>query len=378
MQAGEGSKDTWILDDAFVEPVSLLPPPTAPVPLMRGRSDVPSRVADNLFWLGRQLERAESAARSLRTVVLRLTSEAGGAGGAAHPELPALWRLLAEQGQIVPGYIDEYLRSQLPPIDAALPRLVYDLHQTGSLRTLLNQVFRIASNVRDRMSIDSWRIIVRMDEEAQPPADEALDLTHLLTLTNGLILHLSAFSGMMMESMTRTHIFRLLDLGRRLERSLQILQQIDQLLLAVQPVPTRLMEAALEIADSTMTYRTRYLANLRLAPVLDLLITDETNPRSLGFQLVTLAQHVNALPLERDQAGYAPQQRLAMSLLHAVQMIDVNQLCTSANQVEPRLLPQLIQELGGRMRQLSNAISLRYLVHAKPSYQLGELLPENE
>ncbi|MFO0911879.1 MAG: circularly permuted type 2 ATP-grasp protein [Pirellulales bacterium] len=375
LQAGEGSKDTWVLDDAFVEPVSLLPPPTAPITLLRGRADLPSRVADNLFWLGRQLERTEVSARTLRTVVLRLTSEAA---GAAHVELPALLRLLAEQGQIVHGYTDDQVRQQLPSIESALPRLVYDPQQAGSLRGCLNEVVRTASNVRDRISVDSWRIIVRIDEEAQPPADDSYDLTNLLNLTNGLILHLAAFSGMVMESMTRTHIFRLLDLGRRLERALQILQQVEQLLLSEQAIPTRVMEAALDIADSSMTYRTRYLANLRLGPVLDLLLTDETNPRSLAFQLVALDHHVSSLPHDRDQPTYSPQQRLAMSILHSIRMLDINQVGESAGHPEPRQLQHLVHDLQTRIRQLANVISLRYLVHAKPSHQLGGLLPYNE
>ena len=162
--AGEGSKDTWILSDAPVEQVTLLPTRGESLKLIRSKGDLPSRVADNLYWLGRHLERADSSARLLRRIALRMTSETG---SAKYADLPYLIRCLAEQGQIEPGYAIEGIKEQLPAIEQSLAAAVFDDQQLGSLRSILDETFRIASNVRDRLSVDSWRIVVHLDADFQ-------------------------------------------------------------------------------------------------------------------------------------------------------------------------------------------------------------------
>ena len=278
--AGEGSKDTWILSDSPVEHVTLLPTRGESIKLIRSKGDLPSRVADNLYWLGRHLERADSAARLLRRIALRMTSETG---SAKYADLPYLIRCLAEQGQIEPGYAIEGIKEQLPEIEQSLAPAVFDRQQVGSLRSILDETFRIACNVRDRLSVDSWRIVVHLDADFQAPETGECDLSDVLNLANELIIDLAAFGGIVTESMTRTHGYRFLEIGRRLERSLQILMLINNCFIDVQHVSHELLESVLEIADSRMTYRSRYLANLQIPTVLDLLLTDDTNPAGLGL-----------------------------------------------------------------------------------------------
>jgi uncharacterized alpha-E superfamily protein len=113
-----------------------------------------------------------------------------------------------------------------------------------------------------------------------------------------------------------------------------------------------------------MTYRSRYLATLQLAPVLDLLLTDETNPRSVAFQLAALAAHVDLLPRDRSQPVRGPDERLAMSLQHTIRMADVATLCETRGGGIRQQLDRLLFRLSDQLPKLSEAISNRYLIHA--------------
>ncbi|MEM8946972.1 MAG: circularly permuted type 2 ATP-grasp protein [Planctomycetota bacterium] len=361
---GQGSKDAWIVGDEPVDHVTLLSQPDESVELRRTGSDLPSRVADNIFWLGRQIERADASARLLRTVILRMTSETADGTSSV---LPPLLRALAEQGQIEPGYAVEEMKEPLPDFETSLPRLVFDTHQPGSLRSVLDQVFRLASQVRDRISVDTWRIFVRIDQRFRLSNSASIDLTDVLTLVNSLIVDLAAIEGMVAGSMTRSHVFRFLDLGRRLEQALQTVGLAQSCFVGNRDVTAELLEAVLEIADSLMTYRSRYLANLQMAAVLDLLLTDETNPRSAAFQIIRLSEHVDQLPREQNTPGYDAHRRLTMSMVHAVRMVNIQELSDLHNLGEHGQLAELLDVLSRELPMLSNQIAQRYLVHAGPA-----------
>jgi uncharacterized circularly permuted ATP-grasp superfamily protein/uncharacterized alpha-E superfamily protein len=372
--AGEGSQDVWIVSDQPVSQVSLLRSRGSGICLQRGGAELPSRVADNLFWLGRHLERADAHARLLRTLVSRLTDEVSAEDMS---ELPALLRALAKQGQIEPGFALEGMREALPAIEQALPNAVLDESQSGSLRATVTALYRTASQVRDRLSLDSWRIVHRIHRRlrALDAADE-IEVSDLPAVLDQLIVRLAAINGLVMESMTRSLGWRFLDLGRRIERAQQTVSLIHSMLERQRVVPTSLLESLLEAADSSMTYRSRYLADLQVAAVLDLLLTDETNPRSVAYQLVAVSEHVHDLPRDRSQPQLGGEQRLAMTLLHHVRMADVNGLAEmfSLGQWEP--LGRLLEDIDRRLPRLSDAIYHRYLIHAGPSRQLSDILPE--
>jgi uncharacterized alpha-E superfamily protein len=257
-----------------------------------------------------------------------------------------------------------------------LPGAVFDRTNQGCLRGVLDELFRLGSIVRDRMSQDTWRIIHRIDEGFQPARHGTTNLSDLLATTDDLIIELAAFSGIVMESMTRTQAYRFLELGRRLERSLQIIGLVKNCFIPLPEVQGPVFETVLTIADSLMTYRSRYLANLQLAAVLDLLLTDETNPRSLASQFVRLAEHVEQLPRKQAQPGYSVEQRLAMSLLHSIRMVDIQAIAEVHNLGEHHHLERLVDNFESQLPKLSEAISHRYLVHAGPAHQLADIRPQ--
>jgi uncharacterized circularly permuted ATP-grasp superfamily protein/uncharacterized alpha-E superfamily protein len=371
--SGEGSKDTWVLADGPVQEISLLQPPGKHVELRRSGTELPSRVADNLFWLGRYVERADACTRLLRTTAARLASETGARD---RPELAVLLRCLAAQGQIEPGFVVEGIREQLPEIEQMLPAAALDTRQTTNLRSILATVHRLASLVRDRLSIDTWRILHGVERDMQPLlAQQRVDLADLLTFLNRVVIDLAAFSGLVAESTTRTQGWRFLEMGRRLERALHTIELIRNSLVSSSDTEPSVLEAILEVADSIMTYRSRYLAHLQLAPALDLLLTDETNPRSLAFQLAALAEHVENLPRDHTQALRGPEQRIAISALSAIRLIDVELLSECQRSGERTKMDRLLERLGEQLPKLADLVSHKYLVHAASPRQLAGRRP---
>ena len=263
MQRGGGSKDTWVLSDGPVSPMSLLAPPSVKIQRERRSGDLPSRVADNLFWLGRYAERVEHSVRLLRSVVSRLTDDSS---EVTH-ERTALIRVLVSLELVPAG-----LRTSMPvrELEQQFLSSVFKQGPGTRLRETLEELRRIASDVRDRLSIDTWRILNQLRQDFRQRHGR-VQLDEALLQLNRMITDLAAFSGMEMENMTRGHGWRFLDIGRRLERSANMTMLLRASLTAGSPHQA-MLGPLLEIADSTMTYRRRYFAQPQLAPVLDLLV----------------------------------------------------------------------------------------------------------
>jgi uncharacterized circularly permuted ATP-grasp superfamily protein/uncharacterized alpha-E superfamily protein len=363
----EWCKDVWVLSDTPVRHVTLLGERTDRIELRRGGAELPSRVADNLFWVGRHLERADSAARLLRAVVLRLTGEDD---AIVIPEMSVLLRALVGQDQIAPDYAVPELLGSMKPLDRVLPALVFDPHHQGSLRSRAETLVRTASTVRDRISFDSWRAIRKVGDAFLGTDPSRVDLGDVLEITGETILSLAAFSGLASESMTRTPTWRFLDLGRRIERAAQSIA----ILRCACEVNDRLISptfvALLENADSLMTYRSRYQSGMRLGPVCDLLMCDSSNPRSIAYQLKAVIDHVKALPGELNRQPDPHLQSAAAAMIEPLESFDL--ACLDSDNACDSLLP-LLEKLDDQLPGFSDAINHRYFVHAPTARPLGGL-----
>jgi uncharacterized alpha-E superfamily protein len=368
MQKGGGSKDTWVLTEGNVNEFSLLPAAGSPAVLNRGGNDLPSRAADNLFWLGRYVERAEGMVRLLRGILVRLTERPG---VAEVPELPTLLRGLTYVTQTYPGFLAEDARLLAP--EPELRGLIQDGERIGALSYNLRAIYRAATSVRDRMSMDMWRMVsdlwrsplTRVDP-ADPPT-----LSDFLDHFNGLIVTFAGFAGLAAESMTRGHAWRFLDMGRKVERALHTIALLRRTLVTPGAHEPALLEALLEIGDSLMTYRRRYLSGVQPAAVLDLLLADETNPRAVVFQLLALRELVDEIPTDQSHAGRRPEQRLVLALVTAVQLADLGPLMAVDARGQRPQLEALLARLEKDLPSLSDSISHRYLAHLQRSRQLA-------
>jgi uncharacterized alpha-E superfamily protein len=402
MQRGGGSKDSWVLSKGPVSTLTLLPPSGLPVALSRGGKDLPSRVADNLYWLGRYAERAEGLTRLLRAVLVRLTETSGLADV---PELPVLLRAVTFMSLSQPGFVGEEGESRLAAPESELLAVIYDTERPGSVASVLGALCRVAGTVRDRISRDMWRVVndlavMRKSETLSStmelPAHEGssrcgANLSEALDLLDRAVLTLAAFSGLAMDSVTRGDGWRFLDLGRKLERSVHTVSLLRNTLIVPHEPEVPLLEALLEIADSSMTYRRRYQGSVQAAGVIDLLLADEGNPRSLAFQLAAVAEDIEHLPRDANGTSRSAEQRLMLSALTAVRLADADGLAVmnthgantsevEANEVDhprPRLegrrtaLEALLNETARALPAVSDAVTHTYLSHLQTSRHLS-------
>ena len=345
------SKDIWVLSDSPVEQFSLLEGLSDATDFKRG-SDLPSRVADNLLWLGRYLERAEGLIRLLRSAFRRLSGETPVYN---IPEMPFLLNLLRSENRI-PG--DMAGENRIPPYEELLENMkeaLYLKEKPESVVFVLEQVREAARKVRDRLSLDSWRVINRLEDFSNIQAYDPLEIL------DDTLFNLNAFSGMAMESMTRGLGWRFMDMGRRMERAMNQTVLIRIALPDVCTESQSALETLLEISDSIMTYRARYRTAFQIAPVLDLLIGDESNPKSLAFQFSQLADHVDHLPRYTDRRYSSPEERLALEMLTDIRLLDLIGLrCGNSTDLK-KSLTEFLEKMEARIIEFSQQISAHYL-----------------
>lgn len=354
------SKDIWVLSERPVEPFTLMDGFHTVAEFKRS-GDLPSRSADNLLWLGRYLERAEGLIRLLRLVYRRL---AGEDRPEDIPELQFLLTILQEK-IIIP---------KTPEADIGLPLYLelsqhlkdalYQKNRPESVVSILKRVQETARNVRDRLSVDSSRVINRLEGFADNQSSDPIEIL------DKTLYSLSAFSGLAMESMTRGLGWRFMDMGRRVERALNQAVLIRIGLPNVCRDSRNTLQSLLDVSDSLMTYRARYKSTFQLAPVVDLLLADESNPKSLAFQFNQLADHVENLPRQSERRFSCPEERIALEMLTAVRLFDITGIQCGADTVKNETLVTFLASMESRIKEFSQQISAHYLsrVPATPHY----------
>lgn len=354
------SKDLWVLSDEPVEPVSMMDSLIA-IPDFKRSNDLPSRVADNLLWLGRYLERAEGLIRLLRPVYRRL------AGEARPEEIPELQFLLdvISTKDIIPGPSNSQSEGPLYlELFHHLHEALYQRNKADSVVSILKRIQVTAQNVRDRLSVDSFSIINRLEDFTGLPTSDPLELLDKTLFT------LSGFSGLAMESMTRGLGWRFMDMGRRVERAINQAALIRIALpLICENAPARL-QALLEVSDSLMTYRSRYRSTFQLAPVLDLLLADEGNPKSLAFQLAQLVDHIAQMPQQNERKFSRSEERIALKMLTTVRLLDLTEVLCRKENPEEESLTTFLKSIESLLKEFSQQVSAHYLsrVPATPHY----------
>ena len=319
MQSGGSAADVWIVSKKPVRTETMLEHPSAPF-VRQQQAVLPSRAADNLFWMGRYVERAENTIRMLRAFHLRLV-ETGSAE-----------TLLLKQ-------VSEYLASIGADPAKGLP--------VGVVQTL-SSATAAASHVRDRFSLDGWlalddlsKTVSKMVKTATPGDDMARAMSVLLR-------KLSGFSGLVHENMYRSMGWRFLSIGRSLERASSLVS-----LLAVftdSDAVDGSLDLAVEVADSTMTHRQRYAVATNRSTIIDLLALDPLNPRSVIYQLNQISDHMAYLPGVEEHSQLSPLQSVIL------------QTRTNLAVKPPETVDtETLNTLGAEIAQLSNLLTAGYL-----------------
>jgi uncharacterized circularly permuted ATP-grasp superfamily protein/uncharacterized alpha-E superfamily protein len=360
MQRGGHSKDTWVLWDSPVDTFSMLHPRNEPVELRRVSHMVPSSVADNVFWLGRYVERAENIARILRPMISRVER-------AEDAEFDCLLRLhscLESRHKKLPK--GKNRRPTALEFEKELISFVTDVKRPDSLVSTLAEISRIGGNVRERLSADMMYLIGKL-RNSIPVGEELQLLAYPGILTTSLEM-LSAFSGMERENINRGSGWLFLTIGRRLERAIYLTRELREITTPLHEKDWPFLECLLEVADSSMTYRARYFTTLQPLAVLDVLMADETNPRSLDFQLSHLAELYQKLPRHLPDDLQAMWDALA--LLRSFDLREIKYPLPGASASANRSdglsrLQRFLKELERLLPSWSNNLSSRYFSHAR-------------
>ena len=360
MQQGGASKDTWITSEQPVEEVTLLHGGSRDVVLRRVGNNLPSRLADDFFWLGRYVERIDASARLLRSTLVRFNPERT---GASMPHLMPFLQTLEKQGRLHADHPDWTQNPEA--LEADLLAAIFDPERADSLRQLAGRVARLAMAVRDRTSNDVWRALSQLDECLTAPRENRpLLAADAIAVLNRLLLLTASFYGLARENMTRAQGWRFIDIGQRIERSVYLCTLLDCALRSPEADNPSVLEAVLEYADSTLTYRSRYSLVPNIAAVYDLVLLDGTNPRSLLFQLLQLEKHFDRLPREHQGALPSPGQRVLISSVAQARLLDPHELMSRKSMWHSGETGSVVREVGLNLPRIAAAITVNYFAHS--------------
>jgi len=355
-QRGSVSKDLWVLASEPEQQVTLLSRPLESVEVHRDGDEVPGRVADDLFWLGRYAERTERSARLLREVTQRWL---GIERATQDNSMPLLMQAVVALTGHPPAESPDTIAKLNP--EAVLLHVLYDHGHAGTLRYDIEAMARSSRSVRDRLSSDASRVIGAMGRELT----DTPDLNAGLEALQRLIILLAAFAGLCRESMTRGQAWRFLEIGRCLERATSMATLLRSVAIPAWAGDSSPWEALLAIGHSLKTYHRRYRQRVQPAAVLDLLLLDPSNPRSVAHQLARLEQLIGAL--EDDASSRAPY-RLALAAQMHVRLADLDALVDPQS---PEKLDELLTKVCDLLAELSNEMTRRYFIGMDPPQQLG-------
>jgi uncharacterized circularly permuted ATP-grasp superfamily protein/uncharacterized alpha-E superfamily protein len=358
LHRGGGTKDTWVPGGSG-EPAVVSRSVSGSIAAHPSWTNLPSRIADNLFWLGRYAERLEDRVRLIRALLPALSGEEDfGRTATVEPVV----QLLTGLEYLPPEVSGASLGEQLWQVQRLLANMVRDESRPIGLGWNLKQMRRVALHLKERLSADTWRVLqkIQTDFSMSIPTDPNQRYISEMNLLDSSIVTLSAFVGLVMENTTRGPGWHFLEIGRRLERARHM---ADLLQAGVAEAPEEMepyLRMLLYIADSSITYRTRYLTALRTDLVLDLLLVDESNPRSLIFQLADLLKHLDQLPKYNDVACDL-EKELVSKAINTVRATPMVELSKRDKNGHLGALVELLRQVKSDMYDLSDALATHYL-----------------
>ncbi|WP_137043029.1 circularly permuted type 2 ATP-grasp protein [Pseudolabrys sp. FHR47] len=340
LQRGDLTADAWVLTEGPVSTATMLPAPEQ-VTIQRMTGMLPSRAADNLFWVGRYIERAEATLRLTRALLNRV-ADASDATGSLVTSVAGLlqnWSAAPLDPAFSPPTLVARSVLMNPDFPGALPRLV------GSARNA-------ASVIRERFSPDAWRAVADLVSLIGTPLPNGQSESAMIDRVEAALRIIASFSGLAQENMTQLAGWRFLELGRRIERALNTCRFVRAF--GDKTSPGGSLDVLLELADSQLTYRQRYVMIAALAPVIDLVMFDPSNPRSVAFQLDRIEAHLAALP-NREVAGrLSPVRQIAAMLATRLRTADAASIGASE-----------IIGIENELMKLSETIATTYLTHSE-------------
>ncbi len=359
MQRGGASKDAWVLSHGPVKDFSLIKARLGHADLVRAGANLSSRVVENLFWFGRYSERFDDTARMLRVSLARLVDSGGVRTAAIDAALE-----LAEKLEILPGDGDDAdARTELGG-EHRLLSAIHDPEQHGSLAAAIRSLIWAATQIRERLSLDHWHSLTQLQRELQAAQKQPPTPSEAIAFLDRVLGISSSLTGFVMDNMTRDDGWRFLIIGRRLERLGFLSSALSGFLAQDSAQAPGCLEWLLELADSIITYRSRYLRRPERLPVIDLLVFEDSNPHGVAFQAEMLSSYLQRTARELDTQFDS---ELA-DALQALRDFDLRRLedddarCAPAHPGLHQLV-QCLSRLHAAAEHVSDVLSARYFTH---------------
>lgn len=361
---GETSKDLWVLASQQDEAASLLPGDRVNVELKRSSAMFPSRVADDLFWLGQSLEKADQLARMIRFLVTKIEFSSDSDTNSTL----CLTKVLADIGAIKTPSEVSGSSANVSKLTELTASILPEASQSRGLIAAVSEILRIGALVRDWISPETWQQLNRAGSEFLASLNSSKDLADLADAFDDLILTLASVMGLIDNGMIRGPAWRFLDIGRRIERSRTTTSLVRNILKHGHFQDVATLRMLIDVIDCKMTYRSRYLDEVQQNAVFDLCMTDKTNPRSVISQLEVISRHVDALPDSSVDALPHDEKRLAEETLHRVSMLTSEEL----GEYQSKALEEVSLLVEKHMEGLANLLEKKYLLHSGEPRQLVE------
>lgn len=382
-QATIGTKDVWVLSKRPVGQDSLFNDNSNTPSLSLLDDELPSRIAENFFWLGRNAERVESCLRLLRGIFQgMLDEESALESGHANAGVQALLRALTISTSSQSGFIGRGAKRRIAQPDRDLKAILQDVTRMGSLASMLIQWQYSASAANDRLSGEQLRVFDRIDslqtslqslELSDQFCSNSDELNEVIHCIDAFLLATSAFAGLSHENITHTDLWGFLMLGRSLERAHQIIIKVGAVNMS-DSENDLVLEYSLRLFDSVMTYRARYSSTLDSQRVLSLLLMDVLNPRSLAYQFVRIEKLVDTLPGRKTDTSVDVLKRLAFTGSSRVRLAEMESLLNAGNNSR-QSLPKFLKVLEELPTKMTNAITKQYFTHTESRYDFGQPAP---
>jgi uncharacterized circularly permuted ATP-grasp superfamily protein/uncharacterized alpha-E superfamily protein len=355
------AKDVWVLSEQDRD--GAVPAPLLPAVAVRAaRQDavLRSRTADNLYWVGRYVERLDAGARQFVAALQRLSG--GGLSAREQAELQRLAEALRRT-----GWINTTVAAA--PVDSAafLEGVISAARDGTAMRDIIDSLRRLTLEARDHLSPAMWRTLHRLTAAAAAEFGRtSLDPDRVLQCLDGTIVAIAAFAGFAAESMMRGAGWRFLDLGRRIERAIDI----ALILRGVMTGPANQAEAglrlALELCDSTNAYRLSAPAEGHYAQALDFVLAEPDNPRSLLHQLLRIEDH---LGIQAALGRMALEAATVPALIAAVKSRAQGPADDLARHMPA--LAVLLDRAVGDLMEVSDSVTRAFFTHVASAQLLG-------
>lgn len=368
-QAGSLSKDTWVIASEPERKINIDEQNDQPNNPHADLISLPSRVVENLFWMGRYVERAEATLRILRTVFVLFNSEEKVSDTCRRILLKAVTEVSSTQ----PGFIganDALIRAP----DEELLLIVKDGQRLGSVRSNLNAMLFCADQSKELLSSDTLRVTNDI-RDALNDLDKSLEGDYVSApeeALDPLVTALMALSGLANESMVRGVGWRFMQMGRRIERGVQTAAIINELLVPEVSASDQnvLIEAMLLSMETLISYRRRYRARMGIQTSLDLVLMDTSNPRSLLFQLNAIDKHIGRLPKSPEMRHeLSGEQRATLAAQTLIKLSLLTEL-SNRDEGQRKKLNEILEKINALLGEISNHITDKYFDHRETSRQL--------